>query len=154
MVDTKNQRQITIWAQERLGLNHNYQPYTDWELLTECQIQVLSNTSYAQLKSEYRIPHSTLKRYLEKICPPLKCRNAQHIHQMLKKGEVLISKLLEMIKQSVQRNKIGRPTYINSDEEALVVASAEIEGAHGFPIDVNSSGVELQLVIISVNERQ
>ena len=49
----------------------------------------------------------------------------------------LRSKVLEMIKQSVQRNKIGRPTYLNSDEEALVVASAEIEGAHGLPIDVD-----------------
>ena len=34
--------------------------------------------------------------------------------------------------------KIGRTTYINSEEEALVVASAETEGAHGMPIDVNT----------------
>ena len=34
--------------------------------------------------------------------------------------------------------KVGRPTYRNSDEEALVVALTEIEGAHGFPIDVNT----------------
>ena len=73
---------------------------------------------------------------------------------MLKKGEVLRSKVLEMIKQSVQRNKIGRPTYLNSDEYVLVVASAEIEGAHGLPIAVNTFGVELQLVIRSVNARQ
>ena len=73
---------------------------------------------------------------------------------MLKKGEVLRSKVLEMIKQSVQWNKIGRPTYLYSDEEALVVASEEIEGAHGLPIDVNTLGVELQLVIKAVNTRQ
>ena len=130
------------------------QTYTDWEMLTACKIRVLSNTSYAHLKSEYGIPHSALKRYLEKICPPLQCINAQHVHQMLKKGEVLISKLLEMIKQSVQRNKIGRPNYLNSYEEALVVASAEIEGAHGLPIDINTLGVELQLVIRAVNAQQ
>ena len=57
------------------------------------------------------------------------------------------SKVLEIIKISVQKIEIGRPTYINSDEEALVVASEEIEGAHGFPIDVNTLGSELQLVI-------
>ena len=33
--------------------------------------------------------------------------------------------------------KVGRPTYCNSDEEALVVALAEVEGDHGLPIDVN-----------------
>ena len=73
---------------------------------------------------------------------------------MLKKREVLISKVLEMIKMSVHRIKVGRPTYLNSDEEALVVASEEIEGAHGLPIDFNTLGVELQLVIKSVNARQ
>ena len=137
LVDTNNQNQITRWAQEGLGLKHSNQPYTDWELLTACQIRVLSNTSYAQLKYEYGITHSTLKCYLAKICPLLKCRNAQHVHQMLKKGEVLRSKVLETINMSVHRIKVGRPTYLNSDEEALAVALAEIEGAHEFPINVN-----------------
>ena len=67
MGDTNNNNKITIWAQERLGLNHGNQTYTDWELLTACKIQVLSNTSYAHLKYEYGIPHSTLKPYLKKI---------------------------------------------------------------------------------------
>ena len=43
----------------------------------------------------------------------VECRNAQHVHQMLKKGEVFISKVLEMIKMSVQRIKVGIPTYLN-----------------------------------------
>ena len=45
---------------------------------------------------------------------------------MLKKGEVLRSKVLEIIKISVQKIKVGRPTYFNSDEEELLVALAEI----------------------------
>ena len=67
---------------------------------------------------------------------------------------MLRSKLLETIKISVHRIKVGRPTYLNSDEEAFVVAAAKIEGAHGLPIDVNTLGVELQLVIIAVNTQQ
>ena len=54
----------------------------------------------------------------------------------------------------VQRFKIGRPTYLNPDEEALVVAAANMEGAHGLTIDVNTLGAELQLVIRAVNARQ
>ena len=73
---------------------------------------------------------------------------------MFKKGEVLRSRLLETINMSVQRIKLGRPTYLNLYEEALVVALAEVEGAHGLPIDVNTLGVELQLVIKAVNARQ
>ena len=34
LVDTNNQNHITRWAQERLGLNHSNQPYTNWEMLT------------------------------------------------------------------------------------------------------------------------
>ena len=40
----------------------------------------------------------------------------------------------------VQNIKIGSPTYLNSDEEVLVVSSAEMEGAHGMPIGVNTLG--------------
>ena len=35
-----------------------------------------------------------------------------------------------------------------------MVASAEIEGAHGLPIDVCTLGAKLQLVIREVNARQ
>ena len=62
--------------------------------------------------------------------------------------------MLETIKMSVHRIKVGRPTYLNSDEEALVVALAQIEGAHGLPIDVNTLGVELQLVVKAFNAVQ
>ena len=55
---------------------------------------------------------------------------------------------------SDQKIKTGIPTYLNSDEESLVVASAEIEVDHGFHIDVNTLGDELQLFIKSVNARQ
>ena len=55
---------------------------------------------------------------------------------------------------TVHKIKNGRPTYLNPDEEALVVASAEIEVAHGLPIDVNTLVNELQLVIRAVNAQQ
>ena len=64
------------------------------------------------------------------------------------------SKVLETIKMTVHKIKNGRPTYLNPDEEALVVAVAKIKGSHGLPIDVNTLGGELQLVITSVNARQ
>ena len=48
---------------------------------------------------------------------------------------------------SVQKIRFGRPTCLNSDEEALVVVSEEIEGAHGMSIDVNTLSSELQLFI-------
>ena len=55
---------------------------------------------------------------------------------------------------SVQKIIVGRPTYLNSYEEALLVALAKIEDDHGVPIDVNTLGFELQFVIKSVNAKQ
>ena len=55
---------------------------------------------------------------------------------------------------TVHKIKNGRTTYLNPDEEALVVAAADMEGAHGLTIDVNTLGAELQLVIRAVNARQ
>ena len=95
-----------------------------------------------------------MKRYRAKAFPPLQCRNTKHVHQILNKGDVLISKVLEIINISVQIIKVGRPTYLNSDEEEFVVGSEEIEGAHGLPIDVNILVVELQLFIKEVNALQ
>ena len=66
MVDTNNQNHITRWSQERIDVNHSNQPYIDLEMLTVSHIWVLPNTSNYQLKSEYAIPKSTLKHYLEK----------------------------------------------------------------------------------------
>ena len=75
----------------------------------------------------------------------------QHVHQLLKIGEVSISKVLEIINISVQNIKAGRPTYLNAYVEALVIELSEIEGANGILIDINTLGYELQLVIKAVN---
>ena len=51
LVDTNNQNQITGWSQERLNLNHCNHQYTNWDLMTAWQIQVLLNATYDKLKS-------------------------------------------------------------------------------------------------------
>ena len=62
--------------------------------------------------------------------------------------------MLEIIKMSLKKIKIGIPTHLNSYEKALVVASEEIEVSHGLPIYVNTLGAELQLVTKAVNARK
>ena len=40
-----------------------------------------------------------------------------------------------MLQLSVKNHKVEIPTYLSPDEEASMVAAADIEGAHGFPMD-------------------
>ena len=61
----------------------------------------------------------------------------------IEEGRGVKIKTVKNHKMSVQKIKVGRPNYLNSDEEALVVALTEIEGAHGLPIGVNTLGSEL-----------
>ena len=52
-----------------------------------------------------------------------------------------------MLQLAVKNNKLGIPTYLSPDEEAFVVAAAEIEGCHGFSIKTDSMENELQIVV-------
>ena len=52
---------------------------------------------------------------------------------MLKRVEVSISKVLEIIKMSVQKNKIGILTYLNSDEESFFLHWQINKVLMGFP---------------------
>ena len=42
--------------------------------------------------------------------------------------------------------KAGRRTYLNEDEESLVVASANIEGGHGLPLEYRGVAQHLQKI--------
>ena len=54
---------------------------------------------------------------------------------------------------SVLDQKVGRPPYLITYEDAFLVAAAEIEGDHGFPIDTDTIPAELQCVVESVKSR-
>ena len=53
-----------------------------------------------------------------------------------------------MIKLTTIKN--GRATYLLRDEEAYIVATAEMDGANGLPKDTNSLINELQQVLYCV----
>ena len=59
------------------------------------------------------------------------------------------SKVLQTIRIYIQKNKARKPTYLNTYEETLMVASADIKGAHGMHIEVNTLGAELKRAIKS-----
>ena len=48
-------------------------------------------------------------------------------------------------------NKIGRPTYLSSDKESLIVSVACIEGVHGLRLDSKKILEKLQHVIKAIN---
>ena len=54
----------------------------------------------------------------------------------------------------IQNNKCGRSTQLTRDEEALMVAKAELEGVHGFPSVHQELGHCLNNLIMDLGVRK
>ena len=57
-----------------------------------------------------------------------------------------------MIEKIVVKNKIGNRIYFLKDEEAYIVVTSEIDGAHGLPRDTVSFTNEIQQVLHDVGK--
>ena len=44
----------------------------------------------------------------------------------------------EVVKLTVKMKKAGKQTYLNEDQESLVISSADIEVVYGLPFDYHS----------------
>jgi hypothetical protein len=81
---------------------------------------------------EYGISRNTLSRLEQTILKKLQKSTVKEARASYKKKEIT-DKLLVSFVKSIERPKVGRPTYLTADEEALIVASAEMKGAHSAP---------------------
>ena len=49
--------------------------------------------------------------------------------------------------------KAGRQTYLNEDEESLVIVSTEIEGGHGLPLNCRGISNQFHNIVKAFNYR-
>ena len=55
--------------------------------------------------------------------------------------------MIEIVNFTLKINKAGQQSYLNQYEEPLVVASANIEGVHGLPLELCSVAQQLKNII-------
>ena len=55
---------------------------------------------------------------------------------------------------NLEINSVGHPTMLSKDEEAIMVAQAEIRGQCGVPVPRMSLGVTLDLAVIGLGKRK
>ena len=82
--------------------------------------------TYPIIYKEYGVPKSSLTRALREIYPLTQSRNLNDLQKRVEVGGISWGKVIEIVKLTVQIKKTGRRTYLNEDEESLVVASANI----------------------------
>ena len=65
-------------------------------------------------------------------------------------GEIRSKTVRKTITENIIRFKVGHETHLLKDEEAYIVSTTEIEGAHGLLRDTSTISDELQQVLYGV----
>ena len=90
-------------------------------------------SSYSEILGNFGVPKSNLTLSLNEISPPLKYSSLKHLWDITAVGKIKNRIVREVIAKIVVKNKSGNRNYLLNEEEAYIVATSEIYGAHGLP---------------------
>ena len=65
-------------------------------------------------------------------------------------GEIRSKTVRKTITENIVKFELGHESYLLKDKEAYIVATTEIEGAHGLPRDTSTISNELQQLLHGV----
>ena len=91
--------------------------------------------------------------YLNVIFPPLKRSSLKQLWYLVSLGEISNKSVRKTITEKIVKLELWHKSYLLRDEESWVVATIEIEGAHGLPRDNTTIYDELQQVLHGVGCR-
>ena len=125
----------------------------DWELRQSVEERILLKSSCAAIQDNFGVPKSSLQRYLNILFPSLKCSSLKHLWYLMRLGKIRNKTVRKTITEKIVRFEVGHETHLLKDEEAYIVATTEIEGAHGLPRNTFTISDELQQVLYGVGRR-
>ena len=104
-----------------------------------------NNINYKLLFPKYGVPRCTFNRYFLRVTISLDSPNIVQLRALVTKNIISRPKL-KYTMDSMLKASMGWPTHLSRDEELLVVAAVEMNGAHALPttryiISVNLNGV-------------
>ena len=151
--DSRN-RQVFRWATEYTkGSKSNKSAYTDWEL-NEAMLRLLTGESKTFNVASFGlgIPRRTFDRHMKDILSALKIKSFKACQKMVNAKEITRGRIRAVIDV---RKKIlcGRPCYLTRDEEALVIATAEVKVAHAMPVTRKLLSEKLHNILQGLGKR-
>ena len=87
------------------------------------------------------------------LLPSLKYSSLKHLWYLMSLGETSNKTGRNTKTEKIVKHELGHESYILKDKKEYIVATAEIEGAHGLPRDTNTISDELQQVLHGVDPR-
>ena len=116
----------------------------DWDLCQSVEEIILLNYICAVIQENCGVPNNSIQSYLNVIFPTLKGSSAKHLWYLVSLCEISNKTIRHGITENIVKQKLGHKSYLLKDEEAYIVATTEIEGAHGFPRDTTTISDEIQ----------
>ena len=144
LVESHERAQITRLIGEYLNCLELAQTYTDWEL--QCTIHARffeTGRSIGDLVQTYGVPIRTIFCHVKKVLKNLGGTTLKEMQRRIRDRDVIREEVKQAIEGLLITKKRGRPTQLTRDEEALMVAKAELEAVHGFPVNRRELGHRL-----------
>ena len=158
LIESVERAQITRLIGNYLSCAKLASAYTDWELHRAIHARFFgTGRSIRDLVETYGIPERTISRHVRKIVKRLKFTTLKELQCGMRDGGVSRERIKETIQDLLSTKKRGRPTLLTRDEEALMVAKAELEAVHGFPVNRRELGHRLNNLVgdlCSANNKQ
>ena len=150
-VESTEKMEITRLIGEHIGSRKLKHRYTTWELVEGLMKYFTGALTQVAVTARYGVPKRTLTRWSTKALNVMGVKLLKDARAKLCNGEVSRERLKEIFCGLGCSLKQGRPTLLTRDEEALFVAKAELEGAHGFPVTRRELGHRLNNVVCLLN---
>ena len=100
-----------------------------------------------------RIPRKRIHRVVASVLTILGVPSFKHCQKMVKNGR-LSRKQIKYAIEEREKKSVGRPCYLSKDEEAIIVAVAELKGAHSLPSSQKIVGEKLHVVLQKIGKRE
>jgi hypothetical protein len=135
LIQDSYQRQVFRWATKYAkarmptdGSNH-----TEWELYKCILSDIKGQMKLKDAMEEFGITKATYKKYTDKVVDLLGFKSLKEVRLNYKESKLSIAKIQGALGK-VPKLKPGRKPLLTADEEALIVASAEMKGAASQPV--------------------
>ena len=155
LIESHTRAQITRLIGNSLNCSSLAATYTTWELEQTMMARFFdAGKSHSVLLHHYGVPERTLRQWVKKVLDKLGCKTLREVQCKIRDRGVRREDVKNEIRTVIENKKCGRPTQLTRDEEALMVAKAELEGVHGFPVAHKELGHRLNDLIMELGVRK
>ena len=152
LVSTTDSKSLEQWlvayCNVKLDSDLSYTVYN----LQQTVYVFFNNIDYSLLFHKYGVPRRTFNNYLGRVAISLGAPNVVQLRALITKNTISRPKL-KYAMDSMLKSRMGQPTYLSRDEEALVISASVMKGAHDLPTTRKSVAVKLNRVVEGVSEK-